>query len=267
VREAALPGMSEYIRVRDYREQQLRNMPNVEVFRQSEVTADDVFAVKADHVAIATGARWRTDVHDGDAYVSVAAAGLEVLTPDDIMDGRLPTGRTVLFDGDGYYMGGVIAERILAAGQPVTLVTPLDSVSYWAEMTSERWRIRTHLMKIGVEIVTAHGITSFDGNEATLECRYSGREKTLPASSLVIVGHRAPDDALYQSLMATEQGVAGTLPFTLKRIGDCEAPAIIAAAVYAGHAYAREMDAPVDIDLPMKHDRIDVGLVAPAPRT
>jgi len=261
VREAALPGMSEYIRVRDYREQQLRKMPNVEIFRQSEVTADDVVAVKADHVAIATGARWRTDVYDGDIYVSVAAPGLEVLTPDDVMDGRLPTGRTVLFDGDGYYMGGVIAERILAAGQPVTLVTPLDSVSYWAGMTGERWRIRTHLMKIGVEIVTAHGITSFDGNEATLTCRYTGREMTLPASSLVVVGQRAPEDALYQSLIATDQGVAGRLPFTLKRIGDCEAPAIIAAAVYAGHTYAREMDAPVDFDLPMKHDRVDVGLV------
>jgi dimethylamine/trimethylamine dehydrogenase len=240
-------------------------MPNVEIFRQSEVTADDVFAVEADHVAIATGSRWRTDVHDGDTYVSVAAPGLEVLTPDDVMDGRLPTGRTVLFDGDGYYMGGVIAERVLASGQPVTLVTPLDSVSYWAGMTSERWRIRTHLMKLGVEIVTAHGITSFDGNEATLECRYSGREMRLPASSLVVVGQRTPDDALYQSLMTTGRGVDGTLPFTVKRIGDCEAPAIIAAAIHAGHAYAREMDAPVDIDLPMKHDRVDVGLVMPLP--
>jgi dimethylamine/trimethylamine dehydrogenase len=264
LRESALPGMSEYIRVRDHREQQLLKMRNVEIFRQSEVTADDVFAVKADHVAIATGARWRTDVYDGDAYVSVAAPGVEVMTPDDVMDGRLPMGRTVLFDGDGYYMGGVIAERIIKAGQPVTLVTPLDSVSYWAGMTDERWRIRTHLMKIGVEIVTAHGITFFDGKETTLKCQYSGREQTLPASSLVVVGQRVPVDALYQGLMATKQGVAGTLPFTLKRIGDCEAPAIIAAAIHAGHTYAREMDAPVDIDLPMKHERVDVGLVEPA---
>jgi dimethylamine/trimethylamine dehydrogenase len=262
-REALLPGMSEYIRVRDYREQQLAKMPNVEVYRQSAMTADDVLAVGADHVAIATGAHWRTDVYDGETYVPVAVPGVEVLTPDDIMDGRLPTGRTVLFDGDGYYMGGVMAERILAAGQPVTLVTPLDSVAYWAGMTSERWRIRTHLMKLGVEIVTAHGIAAFDGDEVTLECQYSGRELVLPAASLVVVGQRVPEDSLYQSLLATEQGVAGTLPFTLKRIGDCEAPAIIAAAVHAGHTYAREMDTPVDVDLPMKHERVDVGLIAP----
>ena len=193
-REAALPGMREYIRVRDYREQQLAKMPNVEIFRQSEVTADEVFAVEADHVAIATGARWRTDVYDGETYVQVAAPGVEVLTPDDIMDGRLPTGPTVLFDGDGYYMGSVIAERIVASGQPVTLVTPLDSVAYWAGMTGERWRIRKHLMRLGVEIVTAHGVTAFDGSEATLECQYSGRKQVLPADSLVVVGQRVPED-------------------------------------------------------------------------
>ena len=94
----------------------------------------------------------------------------------------------------------------------MTLVTPLDSVAYWAGMTAERWRIRTHLAKLGVEIVTAHRITAFDGTEATLECEYSGRERTLPASSLVVVGQRAPEDSLYRSLMATERGVAGALP-------------------------------------------------------
>ena len=158
---------------------------------------------------------------------------------------------------------GVIAERVLASGQPVTLVTPLDSVSYWAQMTSERWRIRTHLMKLGVGIVTAHGISDFDGTEVTLECQYSGREMVLPARSLVVVDHRAPSVALYQSLQACPQGIAGTLPFTLKRIGDCDAPAIIAAAVAAGHGYAREMDDPVDIDMPIRHERVDVGLIAP----
>ncbi len=58
-REAALPGMSEYIRVRDYREEQLPELPNVEIFRESRLSAEDVFAVGADHVAIATGAHWR----------------------------------------------------------------------------------------------------------------------------------------------------------------------------------------------------------------
>ena len=54
-------------------------------------------------------------------------------------------------------------------------------------------------------------------------------------------------------------GDASVRPFTLNRIGDCEAPAIIAAATYAGHRYARELDTTPDIDEPLKHDRVDVG--------
>jgi dimethylamine/trimethylamine dehydrogenase len=264
VREAALPGMSEYIRVRDYREQQLLSMPNVEIFRESLLSAEDVFAVGADHVAIATGARWRRDVAQDNVYEDFGASGADVLTPDDMMEGRMPTGRTVLFDVDGYYMGGVLAERIIASGQPVTLVTPSDSVAFWAQMTSERWRIRTHLMKLGVEIVTAHGLSDFDGTEATLSCQYSGREMVLPARSLVVVGQRKPVGTLYQDLLGSLQAAGERLPFTLTRIGDCDAPAIIAAAVAAGHAYARQVDDPVDVDMPMRHERIDVGLVRTA---
>jgi dimethylamine/trimethylamine dehydrogenase len=120
------------------------------------------------------------------------------------------------------------------------------------------------LARLGVEMVTAHRVTAFDGAAATLVDEYSDHAQVLAASSLVIVGHRVPQDALYRDLLATEAGRTGALPFTLQRIGDCDAPALIAAAVYAGHRYARELDDPVDPDLPMRHDRVDVGLVAPA---
>jgi len=260
-REATLPGMSEYIRVRDYREQQLQKMPNVEVFRESRMTARDVFDVGAAHVAIATGATWRRDVFDGKTYVDVTSDGATVLTPDDIMAGHLPQGPTVVFDGDNYYMAGVIAEAVARSGQPVTYVTEEDSVSAWAEKTSERWRVRTHLMELGVEIVTAHSLTGFDGQTATLKCAYSGREKTLNVSAAVLVAQRTPNDDLYHSILATVDGDATRLPFTLTRIGDVDAPAIIAAAIYAGHRYAEELEEIVDIDEPMKHDRPDVGAV------
>jgi NADPH-dependent 2,4-dienoyl-CoA reductase/sulfur reductase-like enzyme len=47
-RESALPGMSEYARVRDHREQALRDMPNVGIFRESALTAEDVLARELD---------------------------------------------------------------------------------------------------------------------------------------------------------------------------------------------------------------------------
>ena len=267
-REASLPGMSEYIRVRDYRAQQLADMPNVELFRESRLSADDVFAVEADHVAIATGATWRRDRYDGEIYLPIAEgdAVARVWTPDDIMDGHLPSGPTLVFDSDGYYMGGVVAERIRAAGHPVTLVTPHDAVSIWAKFTSERWRVQARLIELGIQIGTARDLVGFDGGSAVLACAYTGAEHRLATANVVMVTARQPNDGLFQDIRA-RSGTNG-LPFTLQRIGDCEAPAIIAAAIYAGHRYAQELEQDIDPDIPLRHDRVDVGWdradVAPA---
>ena len=264
VREAALPGMREYIRVRDWREGQIAKLPNVEVYRESRLTPQDVLDFGADHVVIATGARWRRDLFDGNSYAPVADEATAVFTPDDIMDGRLPDGPTVIYDADGYYMGGVIADRLRSAGLEVTLVTPADRISHWAENTGEGWRVPGYLMRLGVTLITAQELSWFDGTNVTLACAHSGRQSLLPAGNLVLVGQRAPVDDLYAALRYTPDGNYAALPFTLARIGDCEAPAIIAAATYAGHRYAQELDAAVDVDLPMRHDKVDVGLMPPA---
>ena len=264
VREAVLPGMREYIRVRDWREGQIAKMTNVEVFRESRLTAKDIYDFGADHVVIATGARWRRDIFTGKRFEPIADEDTPVFTPDDIMDGQLPEGPVVVYDADGYYMGGVIAERLRSAGLAVTLVTPDHQVSSWADHTGEGWRVPGHLMSQGIELVTAQGLSWFDGEVVTLACVHSNRKMTLPAHGLVVVGQRAPVDDLYTALRYDAAGNHTDLPFTLVRIGDCEAPAIIAAATYAGHRYAQELDASVDIDLPMPHDKVDVGLIAPA---
>jgi dimethylamine/trimethylamine dehydrogenase len=131
-------------------------------------------------------------------------------------------------------------------------------VSPWAENTGEGWRVPGYLLGLGVDLLTAHRLEWFDGAQVTLACEHSGRERLLDAAHLVLVGQRAPVDALYHTLRD-----AGPLPFTLARIGDAEAPAIIAAATYAGHRYAQELDGVLDIDLPMRHEKIDVGAVLP----
>ncbi len=259
-RECRLPGMSEYARVRDYREQALLTMANVEIYQESKLTAEDVIAVSADHVVIATGANWRRERFDGKSYLSVEGPGTSpnILTPDDIMAGELPSGPTLVYDEDGYNMGGLIAELIRGHGAPVTLVTPADSVSSWAGFTDERWRVRSQLMKIGVELVLSHSLTSFNGSKARLICEYTGAKKDVTVESVIMVTQREPNDGLFHDLSASANGRVEDLPFTLKRIGDCEAPAIIAAATYAGHRYARELDTEIDRDEPIRHDRVDV---------
>jgi len=260
-REATLPGMSEYIRVKDYREQQLIEMPNVEIFRESHLTAEDVHAVGADHVVLATGARWRIERYDGNAYVAIVPKDINqtILTPDDIMDGKMPKGPTLIYDEDSYYLGGVIAEKISTAGIEVIYATPNDVVSKWTENTSERWRIQSHLMKLGIKLVLSKSLYSFDGNGAEMRCEYSGLSENLKVESLVMVTQRQVNRDLFDTLMDGVKGDHENLPFSLTRIGDCDAPAIIAAAVYAGHRYARQLDTRIDVDEPLIHDRLDVG--------
>ena len=252
--ESALPGLSEYARVRNYREQQLIELPNVEIYRDSRLSAEDVLSFGADHVAIATGASWRRDRFDGEQYVRVAPDGVEVLTADDVKAGRLPKVPTLVYDENGYYLGGVIAEKLRATGLSVTIATPSDSISAWAGHTEERWRARTRLMEIGVEILVSHSLSSFDGQSAQMACAYTGRAKELAVGSVVMVTQRQPNDGLYQDLLAVRD-----LPFNLTRMGDCEAPGIIAAAVYAGHRYARTLDAPIDPDMPLKFERTNLA--------
>jgi dimethylamine/trimethylamine dehydrogenase len=181
------------------------------------------------------------------------------------MEGRLPSGPTLVYDEDNYYMGGVIAEKLKSAGIDVTFCTPSEVVSEWAGKTSERWRIRAHIMKLGIKTELAQALTAFDGKTATLICQFTGKEKQMPMHSVVMVTQRAPRDELYHNILALVDGEPDKLPFTLTRIGDCEAPAIIAAATYAGHRYARQLEEDVDLDQPLIHDRVDVGAVAMEP--
>ena len=253
-RESTLPGLGEWLRVRDYRVQQIDAMSNVEVFRESDLSVDEVLAVEADHIVISTGATWRADGfgRNHPQPLTTLSPSAQILTPDDVMAGRLPDGPTVIFDDDSFYMGGVIAERVCRENVPVTLVTPENVVSDWCEHTSEQYQVQKHLLEFGVRIETAHSLLAYDGREVTIGCTHTGRQQSIKASTLIMVTARSPRDELYQSLKQRMEGEAQTPFRSLRRIGDCEAPAIIAAAVYAGHRYARELDTEPDPDVPLR---------------
>ncbi len=254
--ESRLPGLSEWARVRDHRVQQIERMANVEIYRESELGPDDVLAVGADHVAVATGATWRRDGFGRFHPAGMADPGPadRIFTPDDVMAGRLPEGPVLLFDDDHYYMGAVVAERLRAEGLPVTLATPESKAAAWGVYTAEQGRSQGRLLDLGVEIAAEQGLAAFDGREAVLSCVYTGRERRVEAEALVMVTARRPNDELYYALNDRITAGAQGAPRTLRKIGDCDAPAIIAAAVYAGHRYARELDTSEGETVP--HDRV-----------
>jgi len=117
-------------------------------------------------------------------------------------------------------------------------VTTAGKAGEWSHYTGEQERTQQQLLALGVQIVVSTTVDGFDGQSVSLACTYSGRRRRHAASTLVLVTSREPNDALYRELV----GLEGPSPdLSIQRIGDCRQPALIAHAVYAGHAAARAL--------------------------
>jgi dimethylamine/trimethylamine dehydrogenase len=244
-RERELPGLSAWGRVADYRVYQLSQMPNVDIYLENELSADDILEFGFEHVALATGSSWRADGVSRYHVMPIPTdASLPVYTPDDLMAGRLPAGRIVLFDDDHYYIGGVVAELLAANGCAVTLVTPAAYVSSWTNNTLEQAAIHTRLLAVGVDIVLNRALTSIEQGRITSACVYSGKTSSMTADAVVMVASRRANDDIWQQLSEREPEWQAQGIKSIKVIGDAQSPAPIAWATYAGHRYARELDTP-----------------------
>ncbi len=261
-RECRLPGLPTWGRVRDWRMTQINKMPNVEVYRESKLTAEQVRETGCSLVAIATGARWRKDgvgrIH---SFPVPGSDRPEVMTPDDIMDGAMPTGPVIVFDDDHYYMGGVIAEKLQSQGLAVVLITPAATVSAWTIYTLEQRRIQTRLIELGVEIIPLTSLAAVHEGEVELACVYTGRRRACPCRSVVMVTSLAPDDALYHELVADEGALERAGIRRVVRIGDCLGPGTIAAAVWQGHKFARDLGAPMPDDAPFRRENVELAAI------
>src|SRR5699024_9252693 len=124
--ESQLPNLAAWGRVRDYREEMLGELPNVQVYRESPMSAEDIVEFGFQHVAIATGASWRADgVARWHTHPIPISSDAQVLTPNDLFAGERPNGnRVVVYDDDHYYMGGVVAELLRQDGYETHIVTP-----------------------------------------------------------------------------------------------------------------------------------------------
>jgi dimethylamine/trimethylamine dehydrogenase len=250
-RECKLPGLAAWGRVRDWRLGQIKKLPNVELYLESEMTPETLREFDADHIVVATGSLWR---RDGVARHNVKpipiVGGADVLTPDDILNGKRPRGKdVVLYDDDHYYMGGVVAELLRKESYQVTLVTPSYLVSSFTRASLEQARIQTRMLELDVKIVANQAVHAIAADHVTLSCVFTEREQKLEASSVVLVTAKNVEDGLYQNLPG------------FSRIGDCYSPGTIAAAVHSGRKLAEDFGtAPPDfLDLPYRREVIELS--------
>jgi dimethylamine/trimethylamine dehydrogenase len=251
--ESALPGLSEWRRVAEWRLARLAKMSNVSQYPSSQMTAAEILEAGIPHVILATGANYRRDGKGRSIHHPILGHSLPgIFTPDDLMNGNLPTGRVILYDDDHFYLGGVLAELLAQNNCDVTLVTPAPLVSYWTQFTLEQSKIQTRLMKLGVKLFPQTLLADIQPDTVTLTHSLTGDTAGLPREAVVLVTDRISNDSLYYEL---QPALADGKLKSLRLIGDAEAPNIIAQAVFSGHLAAREFDEePVD-GTPFKIER------------
>jgi dimethylamine/trimethylamine dehydrogenase len=231
ITESGLPGLQNWIRVRDYRAYMLSQMDNVEIYLESELDAAAVTEFNAEQTVIATGSRWRRDGlgHNQRLPIEIDSDAM-ILTPDDVFSGAQIPAEVLIYDDDHYFMAGALAERLLLAGHRVVYLSPAESISSWSAMTNEHEFIQQRLRSLGIETRFAQSLLRVDYDSVTTKNIYDADQSEHDFNCLLLVTSRKANDSLFQQLP----------PGSATRIGDCLVPSSIADAVYSGHKFARE---------------------------
>ena len=239
--EARLPGLNAWHRVIDYRLGQLKAMNHVALYPASLLSAEEILSFGADHVVLATGSRWLSDSYSPNEHPAATLTGQGIMTPDDVAADAPIEGPVVVFDFDNYYMGGAISEHLARRGLTVSYVTPAGFVSAWTINTNELPLIHASLARHGIAVKTLNLVSDHGDGAVMLRHLFTGERTRLECRTLVVVGHRAPRNALQAELAARADDVAAAGIASIAVTGDALAPGAIVHAVYNGHRTAREL--------------------------
>ena len=256
--ESQLPGLASWMRVRDYRTHLLRRMGNVDIYRGNMVKADDVLDFGCRYAVVATGANWIPDILGEDGY-PCEINGMTVLTPDDVLAGVTLEAPVIIYDFDHYYMGSCLAELLRRRGLEVTIVTNANAVSAWTFMNNELAEIRSRMLELGVCTILENRLTGYNKDQIELTSIYRDQRKiSIDCGSLVVVGARKANDALFSELNRDQDRLQESGIQAIRAIGDCRAPGAIVHAVYSGHECARTIDTDDGLG-PIAWERPDLG--------
>jgi dimethylamine/trimethylamine dehydrogenase len=166
----------------------------------------------------------------------------------------------IIVDNDGYFMGVSLAEKLASEGKKVTIMTPMGHIAPYMHFTLEAPNMHRKLHKLGVEIVTYHLPTKIEAGGVTATHVYDvdANEQTWEADATVLVTQRRSNEALFRELKDSVglEALKAEGVEALYRIGDCEAPRLVADAIFSGHRLAREIDTDDPaVPLPFKRER------------
>ncbi|MGA5299679.1 FAD-dependent oxidoreductase [Nucisporomicrobium flavum] len=238
---AALPGREVHARTVSWYERELARL-GVELRTGTAADRATVLAERPDAVVVATGARYARTGESG--FLPAAVPGHDrdlVITPEDVLGGRIsPTGTVVVLDDEGLQTGVGVAEVLAGRGAQVHLVTRHPQLVPALIFDGHLPLILQRLAQLGVRLRTRTHLRRIDPGTVTLYDVFTDEEETLPGVSAVVMATMRKPRAGLADLLA---GAAGQVFL----VGDALAPRGLAEATFEGQQFARligEADAP-----------------------
>ncbi len=204
----------------------------------AEVTAEEVLEQNPDSVVVATGA---TTIEDPRPDVVGPYAGIEiepgadVVTAEDVLEGKAQTGNRVVIADQQNYMKGLVAAEFLAdQGKEVTVIMPLPIrylVANPYEMDASTHGVQIMNLKTkGVKRVSDNKVKRVQAGKVIIEDVFTQEEQELEADTLVLSYWRKADTRLHEELEGKVK--------ELHLIGDALAPRRLIDAFYEGYKVA-----------------------------
>jgi mycofactocin system FadH/OYE family oxidoreductase 1 len=226
---ARVPGRERLALLTSFLEDECRRA-GVEIVTGHEATVEELDAHEGPAV-VCTGSRAGRRTYEVlEPGTAIAAADL-LSAEGGPRQGGL--GASVVWDPVGGPVGVGVAELLAGQRQAVALVTPDFVAGEQLSRTGDLAAANVRLARAGVEVVRHAVVRVVDGDGVTVEDRFSGARRRIPASLLVDAGHRLPEDGLARALKA---GRPPDVPILLA--GDAVAPRTAHEAVLEGRRAA-----------------------------
>jgi len=208
----------------------------VDVRLNTYLDGDDVSAVNADHIVLATGSvfpetgfqKALPHLESLPGYALGNVTSVEAVMARQVRPGK----RVIVLDEAGGWRGCGTAWKLAEDGHHVTLVTPNSVIGKELQRPDADFNLRRTLAKLGVTFVTEHSVVEWLGNGATLLSHLTDEKTKVEADTLVMATTPMAANWLADELL--------TKGLVFQEIGDGAAPRQAPYAIYEGRKVALE---------------------------
>jgi 2,4-dienoyl-CoA reductase-like NADH-dependent reductase (Old Yellow Enzyme family) len=212
-------------------ERQLAQL-QVEVRRNAPLEAEEITALEADAILLATGSQPSGTGFQRALPQLDRLPGIErgrVWSVNDVMRRACRPGERVLvLDDLGHWQGCGTAWHLAEQGHAVTLITPHPMIALELVRTAADFPLRRRLKQLGVLMLTEAAVQAWQGDGAVVVDLRDGSAQHLAADALILATCNRADTTLADAL--ADSGLE------VHAIGDCVAPRHANMAFYEGRA-------------------------------